>query len=97
MTGDNHPIHYDVEYARTKTFGRPLAHGLLISPRMDGFIFIEQGSQFKKPAFFGDRITPALTVDPVWEEDGRTYIRFVTAITNQHGETLLEGFQLYTV
>jgi acyl dehydratase len=108
LTGDNHPIHYDVEYARTKKFGRPLAHGLLMasmtaagaspfSPRMDGFMFIEQGSRFRKPAFIGDTITPTLTVDRVWGEDGLTYIRFVTVITNQNGETLLEGFQVYAV
>ena len=31
LTGDNHPIHYDVEYARTTRFGKPLAHGLLLA------------------------------------------------------------------
>ena len=31
LTGDSHPIHYDVEYARTTRFGKPLAHGLLLA------------------------------------------------------------------
>ena len=31
LTGDNHPIHYDVEYARATRFGKPLAHGLLLA------------------------------------------------------------------
>ncbi len=108
LTGDNHPIHYDVEYARTKLFGRPLAHGLLMasmtaagasafSSRMDGFIFIEQGCRFRKPAFVGDTITPCLTVERIWPESGLTYVRFATAIINQNNETVLEGFQLYAV
>ena len=57
LTGDNHPIHYDVEYARTTRFGKPLAHGLLLasltalgaspaSPHIDGFVFVEQGCRF---------------------------------------------------
>ena len=31
LTGDVHPIHYDVEYARQTRFGKPLAHGLLLA------------------------------------------------------------------
>src|SRR6202521_3861559 len=31
LTGDNHPLHYDVEYAKQTRFGRPLAHGLLLA------------------------------------------------------------------
>jgi acyl dehydratase len=30
MTGDAHPIHYDVDYARAKGWDAPLAHGLLL-------------------------------------------------------------------
>jgi len=108
LTGDNHPIHYDVEYARTKKFGRPLAHGLLIaamtaagatplSPKLDGFVFVEQGTTFLRPAFVGDTITPSLTVERIWSEGHRHFVRFATAIHNQHGVKLLEGFHLYRV
>src|SRR5215831_3920006 len=31
MTGDNHPIHYDDEYAKTTRFGKRVAHGLLLT------------------------------------------------------------------
>ena len=30
LTGDNHPIHYDEEYARQTRFGGRVAHGLLV-------------------------------------------------------------------
>ena len=31
LTGDNHPSHYDVEFCRKTRFGKPVAHGLLLS------------------------------------------------------------------
>ncbi len=108
LTGDNHPIHYDVEYAKTTRFGKPLAHGLLLasltalgaspaSPHIDGFVFVEQGSRFLKPVAVGDTIHPSLTVERVWQEGKRRFVRFATAITNQRGETVLEGFHLYRI
>ena len=108
LTGDNHPIHYDVEYARTTRFGKPLAHGLLLasltalgaspaSPHIDGFVFVEQGSRFLKPVAVGDTIQPRLTVERVWQEGRRRFVRLATAITNQRDETVLEGFHLYQV
>jgi acyl dehydratase len=108
LTGDNHPIHYDAEYARQMRFGKPLAHGLLLasmtalgaSPatsQIDGFIFIEQGCRFLKPVVVGDTISPRLVVENTWEKGGNRFIRFATTIINQHGVTVLEGFQVYQI
>lgn len=108
LTGDNHPIHYDVEYARATRFGKPLAHGLLLASmtalgassathRIDGFVFVEQGSRFLKPAMVGDTIQPRLVVEKVWREGARRFVRFATALVNQRGETVLEGFHVYRV
>lgn len=108
LTGDTHPIHYDVEYARGTRFGKPLAHGLLLasltalgaSPathRIDGFVFVEQGSRFLKPVTVGDTIEPRLTVEKVWQEGRRRFVRFTTALVNQRGEVVLEGFHVYRV
>ena len=108
VTGDVHPSHYDVEYAKQTRFGKPLAHGLLLASltalgasnareRIDGFVLIEQGSRFLKPACVGDTVTPRFTVERKWSEGKRRYCRFATALVNQRGETLLEGFHLYAV
>ena len=108
LTGDNHPIHYDVEYAKSTKFGAPLAHGLLLagmtalggsdaSFQIDGLVFIEQGSRFLKPAKIGDTIHTTLTVEKIWHEGKRRYVRFGTEILNQDGETVLEGFHLYQI
>ena len=106
LTGDRHPIHHDAEYARGTRFGRPLAHGLMLTAltalgastakdRIDGFIFVEQGSRFLKPVFVGDTLRPRLTVERLWKEEGRSFCRLRTEILNQSGERVLEGFHLY--
>ncbi len=108
LTGDNGQIHYDAEYCRKTKFGKPVAHGLLlagmtalgasyISNRIDGFIFLEQGCRFLKPVFVGDTIYPRHTVEKIWREGTRGFVRFKTAIANQRGETVLEGFHVYLV
>lgn len=108
LTGDNHPIHYDVEYAKATKFGAPLAHGLLLagmtalggsdaSFQIDGFVFVEQGSRFLKPAKIGDTIHTRLTVEKIWQDGKRRYVRFATAMLNQHDETVLEGFHVYQI
>jgi len=108
LTGDSHPIHYDVEYARRMGFEKPLAHGLLLaamtalgatpaSPKLHGFIFVEQGSRFLRPAMVGDTIHPRLVVERVWNEGKREYVRFASSIRNQRDEMLIEGFHVYSV
>ena len=108
LTGDNHPIHYDVEYAKSTKFGAPLAHGLLLagmtalggsdaSFQIDGFVFIEQGSRFLKPVTVGDTIRTELTVEKIWQDGKRRFARFATAMINQRDETVLEGFHIYQI
>ena len=108
LTGDNHPIHYDVEYAKSTKFGAPLAHGLLLagmtalggsdaSFQIDGFVFIEQGSRFLKPVTVGDTIRTELTVEKIWQEGKRRFVRFATAMINQRDEVVLEGFHVYQI
>jgi acyl dehydratase len=106
LTGDSHPIHYDVDYAKRAGFGKPIAHGLLLaamtafgataaSQSAHGLIFVEQGSRFLKPVVVGDTIRPRLTVERIWQDGRRRFIRFATAILNQRDETVLEGFHVY--
>jgi len=106
LTGDSHPIHYDVEYAQRTGVGKPVAHGLLLaamtafgataaSQSAHGLIFVEQGSRFLKLVVAGDTIRPRLTVERIWEDGHRRFIRFATAILNQRDEVVLEGFHVY--
>jgi acyl dehydratase len=108
LTGDNHPLHYDVEYAKHTPFGRPVAHGLLLagltalgaSPLSlaleDAVLaFLEQSTRFLKPVFVGDTLTPEHEVLEVIPKGDRGLVRFRTTLRNQHGEICLEGQQLY--
>ena len=108
ITGDTHPIHYDIEYAKQTRFGKPLAHGLLLASmtalgastardHLDGFVFVEQGCTYLKPALVGDTIKPRFEVETIWSEGHRQFCRFKTTLTNQRGEQLLEGFHVYRV
>ena len=108
LTGDVHSIHYDSEYARGTRFGKPLAHGLLLQSltalgassgrdRLEGFVFIEQGCRFLKPALVGDTVRPRQEVERIWEEDKKRFCRVKTTLLNQRDEVLLEGFHLYRI
>lgn len=108
ISGDVHPIHYDVEYAKGSHFGKPLAHGLLLvsmaalgattaRDRIDGFIFVEEGSRFLMPVLVGDTIQPRFVLEKIWSEAHRRFYRFQTSLTNQRGEKVLEGFHVYRV
>ncbi len=108
LTGDVHPIHYDAEYAKSTRFGKPLAHGLLLSSltalgasngrdRLEGFVFIEQGCRFLKPAVVGDTIHPRQEIERLWEEGGKRFCRVKTSLVNQRGETVVDGFHVYRI
>ncbi len=108
VTGDVHPIHYDAEYAKGTRFGKPLAHGLMLNAltalgasnareRLHGFVFVEQGCRFFKPAVVGDTVRPRQEIERVWEEKGKLFCRVKTSLVNQRDEILIEGFHLYRV
>ncbi|MCS7001891.1 MAG: MaoC family dehydratase [Dehalococcoidia bacterium] len=108
LTGDTHPIHYDVEYAKNTRFGRPVAHGLLVtaltamgSSTLNWAIehsvvaFVEQSSKMLAPVFVGDTLQPEGEVVAMTPRRATGIITFRTWITNQRGETVLEGAQTY--
>jgi acyl dehydratase len=107
-SGDNHPIHYDVEYCRARGYPNLLAHGLqvliqtaagagtfphVIADNLIGFI--EQTSKFLKPVFAGDTLYPMLEVIEL--KPGRTtgVVTMRSTVHNQRGELCLEGTQKY--
>jgi acyl dehydratase len=110
LTGDKHPIHYDSAFAATTKFGRPLAHGLLLTAFTalgatafsesleDGMIaLVEQQMKFLHPAFVGDVLTPEFTVTSNKpSSNGRTAVVELTIVlVNQAGEQILKGRHTY--
>jgi len=105
MTGDAHPLHYDVDYARAKGWEAPLAHGLMllglcalgaapISRELTESMVAMLGNEarYRRPAFVGDTVTPQFTVIAVEPKDNeRGIVRLAITLHNQRGEVVLEG------
>ena len=110
LTGDNHPLHYDVEYAKKTRYGRPLAHGLLLAslsavgastlgPIIEDSIvaFVAQTTRFRAPAFVGDTLTPEHEVVALERKRSAGLLTLRVALKNQRGETVLEGEHKYLI
>ena len=107
-SGDNHPVHYDVEYCKARGMPGLLAHGLqtliqtapgaglfpfLIEDSLVGFI--EQSSRFLKPVFAGDTVYPALEIDELTPNRTTGVLGFKSTIHNQRRELVLDGRQRF--
>src|SRR5262245_59419229 len=108
LTGDNHPIHYDEDYARRTPFGSRVTHGLLVmamtalgaspmSARLEGSMiaFLEQGCRFLKPVLLNDTVHAEFEVVGLERKDKRGVLRLGVKMLNQRGETVLEGHHVY--
>jgi acyl dehydratase len=109
-SGDNHPIHYDVEYCRRRNMPHMLAHGyqVLIQtaagagefPFMveDSLIaFLDQSSRFLKPVFSGDTIYPAIEIAELSPNRSTGIVAMTSSVHNQKGELVMDGTQRYLV
>ena len=110
VSGDNHPIHYEVEYCRAHGHPGLLAHGLQVVcftaagaglfPHMTAEAlvgFVEQSTKFLKPVYSGDTLYPVLTVSALVPQRTTGVIVMATTIHNQRRELVLTGEQKYVV
>ena len=109
-SGDNHPIHYDVEYCRARGHPGMLAHGFQaliqtaagagIFPHVigDSLIgFIEQSSRFLKPVYAGDTVYPMLEISHLKPQRSTGVVTVASTVHNQRGELVMEGEQSYLI
>lgn len=105
-SGDNHPIHYDVEYCRAKGHPNMLAHGFQVTiqtapgagmlPHIleDSLIgLIEQSSKFLKPVYCGDTVYPALEITGLIPGNTTGVLVLKSTVHNQHRELVMQGEQ----
>ena len=107
-SGDNHPIHYDIEFCKARGHRGLLAHGLqvLIQTVAGGGIFphlcndsllgfLDVSAKFLKPVYAGDTLFPEL--ETVELTPGRTtgVIALRATVHNQSGELVLDGMHRY--
>ena len=108
LSGDNHPIHYDIEYCRELGHQGLLAHGLQVLcftaagaglfPHVLGEAllgFIEQSSRFLGPVYPGDTLRPKLEITELVRQKTTGVVTLGVAVHNQHGKLVLDGWQKY--
>ena len=108
ISGDNHPIHYDIEFCRAHGLRGLLAHGFqvlafsavgagsfphMIGDRLIGFI--EQSSKFLKGVYVGDTLYPELTITDLIPQRTTGVVVMTATIHNQNGELVLTGEHKY--
>jgi len=107
-SGDNHPIHYDVEYCKAHGHPNLLAHGMqvliqsaagagqLAAAMEENLIaFLETTGKFLKPVYAGDTVYPMLEVVEVTPQNTTGVVVVRSTIHNQKGELVFEGTQKY--
>ena len=107
-SGDNHPVHYDVEYCRARGMPHMLAHGFqvaiqtaagagifphLVEDSLKGFL--EQSSRFLHPVFVGDTLYAALDVDEITPQRTTGVLGLRSTVHNQRGVLVMDGRQRY--
>ncbi|MBL8377678.1 MAG: MaoC family dehydratase [Burkholderiales bacterium] len=107
-SGDNHPVHYDVEYCRAHGMPHMLAHGFqvlaqtaagaglfphMVEDSLKGFI--EQSSRFLGRVFVGDTLYCALEVSNLAPNRSTGVLTLRSTVHNQRGELVMEGEQKY--
>lgn len=108
VSADNHPIHYDEEYARAHGHSAPVVHGLqvlaftapgaTIFPHSIGEIFIaftSVSARFLGEVHAGDTLYPQLEITDLSEVDGAGQVTTRATIHNQRGELVLDGAHTY--
>ena len=108
VSGDNHPIHYDIEYCRERGYAGLLAHGFQVlcftAAGAGNFAhiignsliaFIEQSSKFLKPVYPGDTLYPALTIAALKPQRTTGVVTVAVSVHNQKNELVLSGEQKY--
>ncbi|KIZ39803.1 dehydratase [Rhodopseudomonas palustris] len=110
VSGDNHPIHYDIEYCRAQGHPGLLAHGLQVLcftaagaglfPHVIGEAllgFLAQSSKFHKPVYAGDTLYPELVIAALTPQRTTGIVTVTSSVHNQRGELVLSGEQTYLV
>ncbi len=109
-SGDNHPIHYDVEYCRALGMPHMLAHGFQVAIQTcagAGLFphvtekslkaFIEQSSRFLNPVYVGDTLYSALEVAELIPGRTTGVLVMKSTVYNQKGVLVMDGVQKYLV
>src|SRR6476661_5457275 len=110
VSADNHPIHYDVEYARRHGHTAPVVHGLQVLaftapgatlfPQYIGDVFLTFSSascRFLKEVHAGDTLYPQLEITKLTTQGDTGIVTTRATVHNQRGELVLDGEHQYAL
>src|ERR1700733_2972566 len=110
VSADNHPIHYNVEYARSHGHPAPVVHGLQVLaftapgatlfPQYIGDVFVAFTSascKFLKEVHSGDTLYPELEIIALTPQGDTGIVTTRATVHNQRGELVLEGEHQYAL
>jgi acyl dehydratase len=108
VSADNHPIHYDVEWAHRHGHSAPVVHGLQVLaftapgatlfPHVIGEAFIaftELSCRFLQEVHAGDTLYPELTITALLPDKETGTVVTAATIHNQRAELVLSGEHKY--
>ena len=108
VSGDRHPIHYDLPFCQARGLPGLLAHGFqtlaatapgaglfpfLVEESLLGFL--EQSSRFPHPVVAGDTLYPALEIDELTPNRSTGVVGMHSTVHNQAGVLVLDGRQRF--
>lgn len=107
-SGDNDPIHYDVEYCRRRGHPGMLAHGMqvMIQTAAGAGVFpqlvaeslvamLECSAKFLAPVYRGDTLYPSLEIVELIPQRTTGVMAMRATVHNQNNVLVLEGRQRY--
>src|SRR6202051_2887232 len=110
VSADNHPIHYDVEYARRHGHTAPVVHGLQVLaftapgatlfPQYIGdefLAFTSASCRFLKEVHAGDTLYPQLEIIKLTTQGNTGIVTTRATVHNQRGELVLDGEHTYSL
>ena len=105
-SGDNHPIHYDVEYCKARGHPGLLAHAMQVmiqcAPGAGLFPHVVEASlvamleisgKMLGPVYAGDTVYPKLEIAELIEQDTTGVVVLASTVHNQKGEKVFDGSQ----
>lgn len=108
VSADNHPVHYDVEWARSHGHTAPVVHGLQVLaftapgatlfPHIIGEVFVRFESvtcRFLGEVHSGDTLYPQLEIIALTDVDELGRVTTAATVHNQRGELVLDGQHTY--
>jgi acyl dehydratase len=109
-SGDNDPIHYDVEYCKQKGHPNMLAHGIQVLMQTaagagsfpnevkDSLIgMIEIFGKMLKPVYREDTLYPELRITKLTEQKTTGVIEMEATVLNQHDVLVFKGYHKYLI